>query len=106
MLRSAVLMKWLQGLKLSPRWRDVVVQVVSALLASVGEERYEAMEIGHKSAHGQLREVGILEVQHGGVGVLGDSPKYFVLGIGPHIKLPIGACGLLRGTFDHHPLNH
>ncbi len=66
--RPAVLVVWLQGLVLPPRGGEVVVEVVPALSARVGEERHPGVQVGHEGLDGQLGVDG---------GLRGKSDKSF-----------------------------
>ena len=69
---STILVESFQSPELPPGGRQIILEMVGALLAGVVEERGEAVEPGHVGLDRQLGIYRGLEVQHSGVGVLCD----------------------------------
>ena len=76
--RSTILVESFQSPELSPGGRQIILEMVGALLAGVVEERGEAVEPGHVGLDRQLGIYRGLEVQHGSVGVLCDPLENLV----------------------------
>ena len=65
-------MESFQSPELPPSGRQIILEMVGALLAGVVEERGEAVEPGHVGLDCQLGIYRGLEVEHSSVGVLCD----------------------------------
>ena len=71
------------------------------------EEQDVSRKSHHERLHRNLRVDGRGEVEHGGVGVLGDLPEDLVPRVGPHVHdAAVGGEGLLGEPLHHDPLDH
>ena len=70
--RSTILVESFQSPELSPGGRQIVLEMIGALLAGVSEQGGEAVQPRHVGLNCQVGIYRGLEVEHGSVGVLCD----------------------------------
>ena len=106
-LRPAIFMIRFKGFKLSPRWRNIVMQMVTAFSTLVRKQSNKTVEVGKKWFDSQFRVHGGVKIKHSSIRIVRYPFEYLIIRLLPNIWNPI----IRRFHFFpissyHHPFDH